>query len=151
MERIIDDDINTTTDLLVSANNSTNDEPGTIPCNDTATVNVRGFSEYSTRATRTSLNIAVGFLYQRFSSVQTVTGICACFGEPLGLIMSLTLTYRVIVRGRHRWLLAQWDPGVCGRTQAPNIKNSYLTYGTGSSSRSNHYLNRAVVLHSFRD
>ncbi|EGI63598.1 hypothetical protein G5I_08004 [Acromyrmex echinatior] len=31
----------------------------------------------------------------------------------------LTLTYREIVRERHWWLPAQWDPGVCGRTLGP--------------------------------
>jgi len=28
----------------------------------------------------------------------------------------VTLTYREIVRERHWWLPAQWDPGVCGRS-----------------------------------
>jgi len=34
----------------------------------TKAVNVRGFCEYATYATRTSSNIAIGFLYQRFSA-----------------------------------------------------------------------------------
>ncbi|KYN01182.1 hypothetical protein ALC62_08024, partial [Cyphomyrmex costatus] len=38
------------------------------------------------------------------------------FASDVIFAVSPTLTYRGIVRERHWWLPAQWDPGVCGRT-----------------------------------
>lgn len=73
--------------------------------------------------------------------------------NSLGFSRTVTLTYRGTVRERQRsgcqCARSVWgDPGVCGRAQAPDMKNSCLTYGTGSSSgaraRADRYLNRSA-------